>query len=61
MATGSIGSLFGDIGGMLAELTVGIIFYPFVALSVTIVFINTVAPILGGDAGEIARAVSKMI
>ena len=61
MDTNTIVSLFEDIGGMLAELTLGVVFYPFIAFSVTLLFVNTTAPILGGDAGDIVRAVSKIV
>lgn len=44
----------------LARLTVHIMFYPFVALALALIFVRAAAPILGGDTGEIMRMVAKL-
>ena len=45
----------------IAQITVGTMFYPFIALALTLIFVRTAAPILGGDAGELTRMVSKVL
>lgn len=45
----------------LAVLTVKIMFYPFVALALALIFVRAAAPILGGDTGEIMRMVAKLV
>jgi len=44
----------------LARLTVKIMFYPFVALALALIFVRAAAPLLGGDTGEIMRMVAKL-
>ncbi len=45
----------------LANLTVGIMFYPFIALAITLVFVRSTAPIFGGDLGELTSMISKVL
>ena len=54
------GALYTEAGSRLAQLTVNILFYPFIALALTLVFIRSAAPLLGGDTGDIMRAVAKL-
>jgi len=46
---------------LIAKITINLMFYPFVALAATLIFIRTAASFLGGDSGEIMRMVSKVI
>ena len=46
---------------LIVQVTVNLLFYPFVALAITLIFIRTVAPILGGESGELMRMVSRLI
>ena len=45
---------------LVYEITVATLFYPFVALVITLIFIRAVTPLLGGDTGEIMRMVSRL-
>lgn len=48
-------------GDLLSQLTVKIMFYPFVAFALALIFIRAAAPALGGDTGEIMRMVAKLV
>ncbi len=50
-----------DAPDLIAKITVNMMFYPFVALAATLIFIRTAASLLGGDSGDIMRMVSKVI
>ena len=45
---------------LVYQLTVGALFYPFVSLVLTLMFIRAATPLLGGDTGEIMRMVSRL-
>ncbi|MCX8195223.1 MAG: hypothetical protein N3G22_03925 [Candidatus Micrarchaeota archaeon] len=45
---------------LIYELTVGILFYPFIAFVITLIFIRAATPLLGGDLGELMRMVSRL-
>jgi len=61
----------GDIGGtvlsyestaeLLAEVTINIMFFPFIAFAATIVFISVLTPLLGGDMGEMMTMITKVV
>ena len=35
-------------------------FYPFVALVITLIFIRAMTPLLGGDTGELMKMVARL-
>jgi hypothetical protein len=45
---------------MVYQLTIGTLFYPFVALVLTLAFIRALTPLLGGDMGELMKMVSRL-
>ncbi len=45
---------------LLFEMTIGTLFYPFIALAITLIFIRTATPLLGGDTGELMRMVARL-
>lgn len=45
---------------LVFQLTIAALFYPFVSLVLTLVFIRAATPILGGDTGELMRLVSRL-
>lgn len=45
---------------MVFQLTIGTMFYPFVALVLTLAFIRAMTPLLGGDMGELMKMVSRL-
>jgi len=45
---------------LLFQLTISILFYPFVALVITLIFIRAMTPLLGGDLGELMKMVSRL-
>ncbi|MEM4633594.1 MAG: hypothetical protein QW275_00380 [Candidatus Anstonellaceae archaeon] len=45
---------------LLFQLTISIMFYPFVALVVALIFVRAMTPLLGGDLGELMRMVSRL-
>lgn len=52
---------YGNWSELLVQLTVQILFYPFIAFAVAIVFIRSLTPVLGGDTGDIMRMVGKLV
>lgn len=49
------------IGDILVEITIRSVFYPFVAFAATVALILALAPILGGDSGDMMRLISKSV
>jgi hypothetical protein len=45
---------------LLFEITIGSVFYPFIALVITLIFIRAATPLLGGDMGELMRMVARL-
>jgi len=45
---------------LVYQLTIGTVFYPFVALVLTLIFVRAMTPLLGGDMGELMRMVSRL-
>jgi hypothetical protein len=45
---------------LVYQMTIGTVFYPFVALVLTLIFIRAMTPLLGGDMGELMRMVSRL-
>ncbi|MCX8197212.1 MAG: hypothetical protein N3G80_02765 [Candidatus Micrarchaeota archaeon] len=45
---------------LLYEITIGSMFYPFVALAITLIFIRSATPLLGGELGEFMRMVARL-
>ena len=45
---------------LVYQLTVGSVFYPFVALALTLIFVRAMTPLLGGDMGELMKMVSRL-
>ena len=41
-------------------MTIGTLFYPFVALVLTLIFVRAMTPLLGGDMGDLMRMVSRL-
>lgn len=46
---------------LVFQLTISIMFYPFVAFIITLIFIRTATPILGGDLGDLMRVVGRLV
>lgn len=46
---------------LVYEITIGAVFYPFVSLALTLIFIRAAAPILGGDMGDLMKMVSRLV
>ena len=44
----------------LYEITIGTLFYPFVALVLTLIFVRAMTPLLGGDLGELMKMVARL-
>jgi hypothetical protein len=57
----SVEMSYGSVTDLLSRLTVSMMFYPFVAFAVTIIFIRSLTPVLGGDTGDLARMVAKLV
>ncbi|MFA6490134.1 MAG: hypothetical protein WCT52_05660 [Candidatus Micrarchaeia archaeon] len=58
---GSAESLAIDNGKTLVyQLTISIMFYPFVAFVITLAFIRSLTPLLGGDMGEFMKMVGRL-
>jgi hypothetical protein len=49
-----------DIANTVAQLRIDVMFFPFIAFAITIVFIRSASPILGGEAGDLIRMASKV-
>jgi hypothetical protein len=49
-----------DAKGKVYQLTVSIMFYPFVAFVITLIFIRALTPLMGGDLGEFMKMVSRL-
>jgi len=49
-----------DIANTVAQLRIEVMFFPFIAFAITIIFIRSAAPILGGEAGDLIRMASKV-
>ncbi|VVB58707.1 Uncharacterised protein [Candidatus Anstonella stagnisolia] len=56
----SISMDYNNYGELLAQLTVKIMFYPFVAFALALIFVRAATPLLGGDTGEIMRMIAKL-
>lgn len=50
-----------ELGQELAKLQTEVFIIPLAALAVTLLFIQTLAPLLGGEAGEIMHFITKVI
>ncbi len=60
--TGSSGATScNNVTELLTKVTINMMFYPFVALATTLIFIRMAASLLGGDSGDIMRMISKVI
>jgi len=49
-----------DGTSLIFQLTISILFLPFVALVVTLIFIRAMTPLLGGDMGELMKMVARL-
>lgn len=59
--TASISALANSQGAELVyQITIAAVFYPFIALAITLIFIRAMTPILGGDMGELMRMVARL-
>ncbi len=45
---------------LLYQITIGAMFYPFVALVLTLIFVRALTPLLGGDLGELMKMVARL-
>ena len=45
---------------LVYQLTISILFYPFVAFVITLVFIRAMTPLLGGDMGDFMKMVGRL-
>ena len=45
---------------LVYTMTIGTVFYPFVALALTLIFVRAMTPLLGGDMGELMKMVSRL-
>ena len=45
---------------LVYQMTIGSMFYPFVALALTLIFVRAMTPLLGGDMGELMKMVSRL-
>ena len=45
---------------LLFQLTISVMFYPFVSLVITLIFIRAMTPLLGGDMGELMKMVARL-
>ena len=45
---------------LVYQMTIGSIFYPFVALALTLIFVRAMTPLLGGDMGELMKMISRL-
>jgi len=45
---------------LVYQMTIATLFYPFVALVLTLIFIRAMTPLLGGDMGELMKMVSRL-
>jgi len=45
---------------LVYQMTIATMFYPFVALVLTLIFIRAMTPLLGGDMGELMKMVSRL-
>ncbi|MFA6328606.1 MAG: hypothetical protein WCY41_04115 [Candidatus Micrarchaeia archaeon] len=45
---------------LVYTMTIATMFYPFVALVLTLIFVRAMTPLLGGDMGELMKMVSKL-
>ena len=50
-----------EVGKEIAKLQVEAFVIPLIALAISILFIQTITPILGGDSGEIMHFIAKVI
>lgn len=63
----SVGGMAGEaLAGMddakllLFQLTISVMFYPFVAFALTLVFVRAMTPLLGGDMGDFMKMVGRL-
>jgi hypothetical protein len=45
---------------LVYTMTIATLFYPFVALALTLIFVRAMTPLLGGDLGDLMRMVSRL-
>jgi len=45
---------------LVYQMTIATMFYPFIALVLTLIFVRAMTPLLGGDLGELMRMVSRL-
>ncbi len=45
---------------LVYQLSISILFYPFVALAITLIFVRAMTPLLGGDLGELMKMVARL-
>lgn len=45
---------------LVYQITIATIFYPFIALAITLIFVRAVTPLLGGDMGELMKMVARL-
>jgi hypothetical protein len=45
---------------LVYQMTIATLFYPFVALVLTLIFVRAMTPLLGGDLGELMKMVSRL-
>ncbi|VVC02618.1 Uncharacterised protein [Candidatus Burarchaeum australiense] len=45
---------------LVFQITIGTLFYPFVALALTLMFVRAMTPVLGGDLGELMKMVARL-
>ena len=57
---GQSGMAVGSATSLLYELTIAILFYPFIALIIALIFVRATAPLLGSEAGDFMKMVSRL-
>jgi hypothetical protein len=45
---------------LVYDTTVSMVFYPFVALTITLIFVRALTPLLGGDLGELMKMAARL-
>lgn len=57
---GQTGLALGNATELVYELTIAIMFYPFIAFVIAMIFIRATTPLLGGDTGELMRMAMRL-
>ncbi len=57
---GSLASPLDNAKELIYQLTISVMFYPFVAFAITLVFIRGMTPLFGGDMGDFMKMVGRL-